>query len=301
MIARSPRLDRPASGVARFSVPLALASPDHLNCHVIEGPEGPLLVDCGTAGSEDTVAAGLALVGVSAVGLVVTHGHIDHWGCATAFAETVSAHPEVEMSFRFARNGPGDHDALPTTDLEAMERAFGGFRRLVTGVPEIIPLHGGQRLGDWEVIWTPGHDPGHICLWREADGVLLCGDLLLPGFTPNIQPAPGHEDTLQEYLDSLDRVAELPVRVVLPAHGDPYADAAARARQLKRHHQERLAKIAGLIAAAPRSVDDLANDLFGDIASPGDRMLAAMETYAHLRHLDRSGSAVWSEDGWLAP
>mgnify|MGYP002336060167 CR=1 FL=1 len=259
-----------------------------------------MLVDCGTAGSEDVVAAGLARAGASGADVVVTHGHIDHWGCATAFAESVRAHPGVEMSFRFARNGTSDHNPLPVSDLGAMEQAFKGFRSLVTGVPEIIPLHDGQRLGDWEVIWTPGHDPGHVCLWREHDGVLLCGDLLLPGFTPNIQPAPGHEDTLQEFLDSLDRVAALPIQIVLPAHGDPYSDAARRARDLQQHHQERLTTIARLIARAPRSVDYLAGELFGELASPGDRMLAVMETYAHLRHLDRRGFAAWSELGWRA-
>lgn len=300
MIADSPELDRPVAGVARFTVPVELPSPDHLNCHLIEGPDGPLLVDCGTAGSRAELAAALAACGAEHVDVLITHGHIDHWGCATSIAPTVHAHPEVEFSLRFAREGVGPSGDLPAGDRAAIERAFGGFRELVTGVPEVVPLRDGQRLGEWEVIWTPGHDPGHICLWRERDGTLLCGDLLLPGFTPNIQPAPGHDDTLQEFLDSLARVAALPVRLVLPAHGDPYADAAGRARELAHHHGERLAQIGALIAARPRPLDELASRIFGEIADPGERMLAEMETLAHLQHLDRAGSAVSSERGWRA-
>lgn len=123
MTASSPEFDRPAPGVARFTVPLALASPDHLNCHVIEGAEGPLLVDCGTAGSEDAVAAGLTLAGAPRPDIVITHGHIDHWRCAP-LAATVRAHPEVELSLRFARDGLGESGDLAAADLEAMERAF---------------------------------------------------------------------------------------------------------------------------------------------------------------------------------
>ena len=293
-----PAIEQPAPGVTRFTVPLALKSPDQLNCHVIEGSDGPLLVDCGTAGSEDAVASALEIAGITPVGVLITHGHIDHWGCATVFAEAVSAHPEVEMSLRFARDGIGH--GLDDVDREAMESAFGGFRRLITGVPEILPLADGQRLGDWEVLWTPGHDPGHVCLWRPNDGVLLCGDLLLPGFTPNIQPAPGHDDTLQEFFDSLDRVAGLPVSMVLPAHGAAYPDAGARARELRAHHRERLRRINDLIADRARPIEEIARSLFGGVDGPGDRMLAAMETHAHLQHLEIRGRAALSADGWQA-
>lgn len=295
-----PTAERPAPGVIRFSVPLALESPDTLNCHVIEAPDGPLLVDCGTAGSERAVAGALAAAGITPAGVLVTHGHIDHWGCATVFSEAVSAHPEVEMSMRFAREGVDADYGLEDAERRAMEEAFGGFRKLITGVPEILPLADGQRLGDWEVLWTPGHDPGHICLWRASDGVLLCGDLLLPGLTPNIQPAPGHTDTLQEFFDSLERVAALPVRLVLPAHGSPYEAARQRADELRAHHRQRLAEIIALITDEVRSVEEIAVRVFGDQLDPGDRMLAAMETQAHLSHLELGGRAALGSDGWRA-
>lgn len=296
----APAIEQPAPGVIRFTVPLALESPDQLNCHVIEGPDGPLLVDCGTAGSEEAVANALEAAGVTPVGVLITHGHIDHWGCATAFTVAVSAHPEVEMSLRFARDGLADGHGLDDQHRRAMESAFGGFRNLITGVPEIVPLADGQHLGGWEVLWTPGHDPGHVCLWRAKDGVLLCGDLLLPGFTPNIQPAPGHPDTLQEFFDSLERVAALPVSLVLPAHGAEYTDAGARARELRAHHRERLREISDLIADRARPLEEIALGLFGDVRAAGDRMLAAMETHAHLRHLELRGLAELSADGWQA-
>jgi glyoxylase-like metal-dependent hydrolase (beta-lactamase superfamily II) len=295
-----PKIDSPAAGVARFTVPLDLPSPDRLNCHLIEGAEGMLLVDCGTVGAAATVRKVLEIVGDPSPAVLVTHGHIDHWGCATAFGPSVYAHPEVEMSLRFARDGAPNSSHLPVADLEAIEHAFGGFRELITGVPEIVALHDGQRLGEWEVLWTPGHDPGHVCLWRERDGILICGDLLLPGFTPNIQPAPGHRDTLAEFFDSLERVASLPVELVLPAHGEPFRDAASRAHELQRHHRERLARIWELINARPRAVDEIAGHLFGEVEDAGDRMLATMETVAHLRYLDERGYAVSTEGAWEA-
>ncbi|WP_249011210.1 MBL fold metallo-hydrolase [Conexibacter sp. DBS9H8] len=287
-----------APGITRFTVPLAIDSPDHLHVHMLQTPDGPLLIDCGARGSEDALDAGLATLDARPSRVLITHGHIDHWGIATTLTDRVLAHPGTLSSLRFASHGPPARRPAGWPNTRELARAFGGFSELIAGVPEIDPIHDGDRLGDWEVLWTPGHDPGHICLYRASDGILLCGDLLLPGYTPNIQPALDGSDALDQFLTSLDRIAALPITLVLPAHGPPYSDAGRRANELKVHHIKRLDTLRHALRGGPRTLAELTTVTFtADHSQPADKMLAHMETYAHLEHLRQQRQANVDEHG----
>ncbi|UJA21666.1 MBL fold metallo-hydrolase [Thermoleophilia bacterium SCSIO 60948] len=296
-------IEEPADGVVRITIPLALRSPDHISCYVLRLAGGDLLVDTGMLGSESALDAGLAQAGVTPERVLVTHGHIDHWGLATRFADTVLAHPGCRSSFAFAADvgegvGASGGEGLP--DRAAMERVFARYRSMVTGVPARADLADGDLIDGWRVLWTPGHAPGHVCLLREADGVLLAGDHLLPGFTPNVQPSPERADALADFLSSLDRVRDLDVSLVLPSHGEPYRDAAGRAAELRIHHEQRLHQLEAVLAAGPRPLGTLTEEIFGDLVTGEDRMLADMETYAHLEYLRvrdrvrRDESGTWA-------
>ena len=70
---------------------------------------------------------------------------------------------------------------------------------------------GGREI---EVLHTPGHSPGHLCFWEKSRGYLFTGDLvykdILFAYYPSTDP--------EAYLDSLEKVAALPVKKVFPAH-----------------------------------------------------------------------------------
>jgi glyoxylase-like metal-dependent hydrolase (beta-lactamase superfamily II) len=275
-----------------------MPSPDHLHIHVLDTPAGQVLVDCGARGSESALWAGLDALSARPDRLLITHAHLDHWGLATTIADRVLAHPGVLETFDLIAGGSASAETPGPPRRAPMDDAFAGFLDLMTGIPEVDPIHDGDRIGDWEVLWTPGHDPGHVCLYRPGDGVLLCGDLLLPGFTPNVQPSPNGSDALADFLASLDRVGSLPVSLVLPAHGEAYSDASSRASELKAHHAARLDTLLVALRGGTRSLRDLRDATFSVKNRPrADRMLAAMETYAHLDHLRRQGRAHLRTDG----
>ena len=75
---------------------------------------------------------------------------------------------------------------------------------------DIIDI-GGREI---EVLHTPGHSPGHLCFWEKSKGYLFTGDLvykdILFAYYPSTDP--------EAYLDSLEKVAALPVKKVFPAH-----------------------------------------------------------------------------------
>lgn len=286
--------DQPAAGVFRLRLPLALASPDHINCYLLCDPYGDVLVDTGMIGSEVALDSCLAEIGAKPDGVLATHGHIDHWGLATRFVDRMMAHPACSDSFNFvAQIDRSDHfaDAGGSPFPAEMERVFSQYRQKVSGIPDRDSIAEGDMIGKWRILWTPGHAPGHVCLLRELDGVLIAGDHLLPGFTPNIQPSMQREDALSDYLDSLSRMHEIDVRLVLPAHGEPFADASGRADELLDHHQARLHALENALMNGPTTLQSLTEELFRKTTRAEDRILATMETFAHLEYLRLRGRA----------
>ena len=108
---------------------------------------------------------------------------------------------------------------------------------------------GGRRL---TCLPAPGHTPGQLCFWDEADGILFTGDHVLFDISPNITPWNGMEDALGCYLDSLRAVRELPARLALPGHRRPGA-LAPRVDALLEHHARRLDELTAILRARPGS------------------------------------------------
>ena len=115
---------------------------------------------------------------------------------------------------------------------------------------------------DWFGLFTPGHTDDHLCLYDEEGGVLLSGDQVLPTITPHISGLIP-DDPLTQYIESLDRLAELPlVEIVLPAHGQPFHNLPRRTAEIKAHHVERLEKLRQLCDVPEwTSVVDLTHQL----------------------------------------
>jgi glyoxylase-like metal-dependent hydrolase (beta-lactamase superfamily II) len=283
-----------ADGVIRIHAPLPLPDPDHINCYLLEVDGDQVLVDTGMRGSEGAIDDALARFGVRVDRVLLTHGHPDHWGLARRYADTALAHPDIRAQMVYAedrRSPVGVLGVPPGTDVEgeAIEYLI-GYTALTCGAPHITPILDGDRIGDWEVLVTPGHAPGHVCLYRRSDRVLIAGDHLLPEVTPNIHLTTEMPDAVADYLGALRRVASLDVRLVLPSHGEPFTDAAARAAELIYHHERRLARLEELLCDdGPADTARLAHALFKDAGTPAHRLLAEMETYAHLEHLRLRG------------
>ena len=95
---------------------------------------------------------------------------------------------------------------------------------------------------------------------------------------------------------------DLPARLVLPGHGRPFVDLAARADALRAHHEERGERITAILAGAATSrgysAMAVAEKLFGQrLHGDDDRRFALVESLAHLEHLRLAGRARRVEDG----
>lgn len=314
-----------APGVLWMRLPLPMAL-DHINVYALADGDGWALVDSGldTADSRaawDLVLAG-PLAGKPVTRVICTHMHPDHiglagWLCARFGAplfmsrlEYVTARMLIADTGRSApEEGVEFHRAAGWTEaqLERYRTGFGMFGRAVMPLPSAFHrMAEGDVIrigdGDWRVVVGTGHSPEHVCLWREADGLILSGDQILPKISSNVsvfatEPA---ADPLGDWLASLERLQVLfdDSQLVLPSHGEPFRGAAVRLEALTRGHRAGLRRLERTLARPCRAVDVFAA-LFARPIRDGNLGMATGEALAHLNYLEKSGrvSRVRDEAG----
>ncbi len=312
--------------VWRITVPLPFAL-RWANAYLLQGAGEWCLIDAGlaTPDAEKVMLQGLAAAGITPADLttiVLTHAHPDHIGLAGAFQQAAGAPvlmfgPEAErMLSVWAQRDTNAVDAvgvfyrrhgMPAGESAQERASIAATRRLVTIPRQVTPLAEGQQVrlagALYRVIWTPGHSDGHICLWREADGLFVAGDHVLPRISPNIGLYPhARPDPLGDYLASLKKVRDLPASLALPGHGVPFGDLAGRVDELIAHHQERVEETCQIVREMQghAGVDayTVATRLFaGRFDTFQNRRFALGEALAHLEYLRAAGRVVWRQDG----
>jgi len=187
-------------------------------------------------------------------------------------------------------------EGYPSEELAAT-RILNPARKYVSGgLFDIIPLDDGDIIsyGDfrWEVVLTPGHTPGHICLYDAQHKILIAGDHLLFDITPNITWWDELEDSLGNYLTSLNKVSGLDVDMVLTGHRSNKGVFGKRIQELHRHHAERLNDVLDIVQKNPHiSGYDIASKMPWSIRTswadfpPGQRWFAVGEAISHIEHL----------------
>jgi len=155
------------------------------------------------------------------------------------------------------------------------------------------------EVGDrkFEVIWTPGHAPGHCVIYLRKEKVMIVGDHLLPKITPHVGIYPDSSgDPLGDFINSQMKVQRYDVEHVLPAHGGVYHDHRHRANQLIEHHRYREEEMLDLVRRRPQTAFEVAQQVFGNEERPIFHVMAAtFETLAHLEHAHLEGRARKSQ------
>lgn len=310
-----------AAGITRLKLPMAEHPLRFINSYLIEGGDGYALVDCGwgTPSVLGALQAALHDAGVALEDirqLIVTHHHFDHFGLAGTlarlhalrvvmhrldwiYADVYLRDFETYYHVRDAwlvRNGLD-----PAACADAGTRVRAAHERLPLIEPAAM-LEGGELLDiggrRFDVVWTPGHTPGHICLHDPLEGVFLSGDHILGDITPHVGLwNAGDGDVLADFLASLARVRSLNVKLALPAHRDPVSDVSGRIDEICRHHNERQNEILEALGTLSLSAAQTASRVpwlrtkaaFETLLLPARRSAVA-ETLAHLEHLRSLGA-----------
>lgn len=193
-------------------VHLLLGRPPHLvNAYLVED----VLVDAGTRSARRRITR--QLDGRALAAHVVTHAHPDHFGSSHAVCERY----DVPLWI-----GRKDAEAVATaTPVTGSGFAAAVVSRMRMPAPHPVArgLAEGDEVAGFTVLDVPGHSPGHIALWRDHDGVLLCGDVFVNVLRLGAPPKfLSYDDTRN--LASMRRLAELRPKLVLFGHGRPLRD-----------------------------------------------------------------------------
>jgi glyoxylase-like metal-dependent hydrolase (beta-lactamase superfamily II) len=276
----------------------------------MDGDEADLL-DCGMNAEDSLDAIHKALDHLGARRLrrlLVTHIHPDHYGAAGMLAgpgradlyihrlEVPLVHPryvELEHLVEEVRayllvNG------VPDDEADVLSNSQRALSQVVKTAEPSVQLDGAEAVEmgrhRLRVEWTPGHSPGHVCLFAAEGGLLFAGDHILPELSPNIGLHPqSTPDPLHDYLGGLRRMAELAPKEVLPAHGRPFSDIAGRVDVLTSHHRRRLDQIVEILGQEEKTGWRVALDLWGRRENLYEKRLALQEGLAHLQALAVEG------------
>jgi glyoxylase-like metal-dependent hydrolase (beta-lactamase superfamily II) len=309
-------------GIYRMPLPLPVTNLSHINTYLVRGDNGYLLIDTGwnTKEALNSLKKQLADNGVDGqeiTRIVVTHVHPDHYGLAgklkNLFGATLAFH-HLEKDFIETRYVSMEeliqelgqwlqHNGVPPERLAELKKASLPMLKFVTPTMPDATLYGGENItcGDFsfEVLPTPGHTAGHICLYEPDKKILLSGDHILPTITPHVglHPQSG-PNPLGDYLDSLHRLEKLEVELVLPGHEQPFTGFKERVEGITLHHRLRNAEIMGAIGYESKTAFQLTTEItwLHDVNGVGwhklgswDKRMAILETLAHLEAMRAKG------------
>jgi glyoxylase-like metal-dependent hydrolase (beta-lactamase superfamily II) len=307
-----------APGVLWMQLPLPWAL-NHVNAYALDDGDGWTVIDTGldTTKIREVWEALLSgpLGGRPLRRVVVTHHHPDHVGLAGWLAARGAELVMPRTGYLLSRMLRGEEQSLPPKPVVAFwkragmdaellaqrrtERPF-NFTDWVAPLPlSYARIREGDRLRiggrDWLIRMGEGHAPEHATFWQEGGDLVIGGDQLLPGISPNlgVQPTEPENDPVTDWIEACERLAAFarPDQLVLPGHKKPYRGLPERLAQMAQGHRDALDRLAGHLAV-PRTGGDCFAPLFRRSVTRDSYGLALAEALGHLNALVAQGRAL---------
>jgi len=295
----------------RIRVPLPNNPLKELNSYVILGDRN-LIIDTGFNRSQclEVMQRGISYLGLDLgkTDFFLTHLHADHTGLVVRLASKSStvyfSRIDAQM---FKRDEPwramieyAKINGFPEGELLRALHNHPGFKYSPQSIPEFDLIDDGREIQAGEYLlkcmWTPGHTPGHMCLYEEEKKILFSGDHVLFDITPHIESWAYQINALQDYLNSLDRIYTLPIEIVLPGHRSFFSNLRSRIDELKRHHYLRAEEVLSVLNGKRLTAYEIASQMTWDIDCDtweefpiAQKWFATGEAIAHLRFLEEEG------------
>ena len=242
----------------------------NLNCYVVKTESGTLMIDTGFNQPECLAALSSGMetleIDMDSTTLFLTHLHGDHVGLVNDIATDKTRVIMSRVDYEYLKGN------FESDNWDWMEKKFikeGLDEEVIRYQREVNParVYGPKYLfraetvedGDtftvgkytFRCLYTPGHTPGHMCLYMEDEGIIFLGDYVLFDITPNITMWRNVEDSLGNYLESLKRIEKLDIKTALPAHRKNEMNVFDRIEQIKKHHDIRLKQVVEILKKEP--------------------------------------------------
>ncbi|MDP6100779.1 MAG: MBL fold metallo-hydrolase [Dehalococcoidia bacterium] len=228
------------------------------NVYLVAG-EHPVLLDSGYEADAPTRLGKLRELGLGVGRILLSHPHVDHIGGAGPIGQATGARICIHRD-----------DAAEAGDIaEALEHG----QVISTGNTDL------------EVVHTPGHTPGHMCLLLRPQGFLFSGDHVLGLGTTVITPPRGD---MGRYMASLENLLTYPFQSILPGHGPMVQDGHSKVAELLQHRREREAQVLSCLERGHNLIADMVKDIYDEL-DPRLMGLAELQVKAHLAKLQTEG------------
>jgi glyoxylase-like metal-dependent hydrolase (beta-lactamase superfamily II) len=284
-------------------------------CYVVLNAGVPTLVDTGSGypmSNEDLLKGfdvlhtdfGESLRFTDIKRIIVTHGHVDHFGGVAFVQEQTGATVGIHELDRRVLTNYEERVIVATKDLRVyLERAgikpelrqtlmemYGFAKKHVRSVNVDFSLDEGTVLDGMQFIHTPGHCPGQVCIL--IGDILLSADHVLSRTTPHQAPEQiTHYTGLGHYFEALHKIGRADnVRVALAGHEEAMDNFYERVTAIRASHQRKLERVLDIVRAAghPMTVSDISKAMYPEMHGY-DVLLAVEETGAHIEYLYQHG------------
>jgi len=316
-------VDEIEKGIFRIEVPLPGSPLKSINSYIIVGKERNLMIDTGMNMDEciQTIKKGLEEIKIdlSETDIFITHMHADHSGLAAVLAKedrfVYFNRKEIEMFFSFK----GDYwenviafmkrHGFPSDDATNAVYKHPGYKYIAKGYVNLYPVEDKDIIDlknfVFHCIQTPGHTPGHTCLYEPDKKILFSGDHILYDITPNISAWSDDENFLEDYIKSLEKVENIDVKLVLPGHRSSFKNCKERIEELKKHHRNRLNEIVNILKEGEKTAYEIASLMKWDIDFKCwddfpllQKWFAVGEAVSHLQYLKKKNLITsYTKDG----
>jgi len=271
---------------------------------VHDGGEGAL-VDSGF-GDDASIKARLAFLRehpkIKLRYIVLTHHHFDHSSGANQIREATGAevvlHPQEEKFLLDWQSDLPQDIEVPEDQKQAAEQIQRFRQQAAEAAPDIKMSDGDTfRVGGltMEVVHTPGHTLGSVCIYLREERALFTGDTALGLGTVAISPPP-HGD-MGLYLQSLERLKTYDSALLLPGHGQAVHDVPHKLQELIDHRLEREQQVLKLLTDGKRTPKAMLSAIYMEL----DKRIVPMalrQLEAHLAKLESEGRATRTGDEW---
>ena len=250
---------------------------------------------------------------------IITHNHLDHIGLIQEFKqnnpnlkivmhnitskilewETDKSNTEeiekeaIRISIEMKNYGLSEEERLKIVQFFTYWSKLRSYQS-----PDEIVHDGDKLLNDLEIIWTPGHSFGHICVFDAKKKYLFSGDHILSRITPHIgnfiipdfladeYVDYNFKNVLDQYLQSLDRIDKLNPKIIFPGHQEIIYNPHERINEIKEHHKNRLNEISNVIKNNPLTPRRISQIHFGEDLDEINSFMALSEVLGHLLYLE---------------
>ncbi len=305
-----------ASGVEFYRIPVEAFPGGFIAfCCVVLGAGVPTLVDTGSGfgSSNDDLLRGLRALGQQfgtplelrdLRRILITHGHVDHFGGIAFMAEQTQAQVGIHPLDRRVLTNDEERVIVATKDLRIyLERAgvkaelvrsliemYGFAKQHMRSVGVDFALDETTAIDGMRFFHTPGHCSGQVCIL--IDDVLLSADHILARTSPHQAPESLTNHTgLAHYLASLDKIAAVPnIRLALGGHEAPIHDVYRRIDEIRASHERKLARVLDTLRSLgqPATISDISKHIYPE--RHGYEILLALEEIgAHVEYLYEHG------------